>query len=259
LATARQTGPKDSESWSKNKPEIINNNTIITGSTTATTNLRNALREGILNQLLHKISLRKIPLTKFPIRRISNATFVNVAVVIPILWTIWSLIALNNNNCSQGGCLAQIPPFFKYPDWIDTMIWVVLTIVAIFAISRFFILKFARHGKLPFSKIKIADAELSFFDGNDDSIFDTLFDEIFYLVNKSGAEVFVFEDLDRFADIDINATKDIFVELRALNNLINEKICVGKRKHQINIKTIKFLYAVKDNLLSDLDGADNER
>ena len=61
-------------------------------------------------------------------------------------------------------------------------------------------------------------------------------DDVLYLLNNSGTDVYVFEDIDRFND-----SIEIFEKIRELNNLAND--CRSNR-----LKPLRFFYLVRENL-----------
>ncbi|MBO6154359.1 MAG: hypothetical protein J6O60_02905 [Lachnospiraceae bacterium] len=72
------------------------------------------------------------------------------------------------------------------------------------------------------------------------SHFDKHLDELLYLYAESNIDVFVFEDIDRFNNV------EIFERLRYINELLNES-----ERYKQEKGTIRFLYLVRDDLLLD--------
>lgn len=93
----------------------------------------------------------------------------------------------------------------------------------------------AFSGNARLNQLKIAGSEIQIKDEN--SIFNHHLDEILYFFQCTEYNVVIIEDLDRFN------TTDIFLKLRELNYLINES--------QIIDRTIKFIYAIKDDMFPD--------
>lgn len=86
------------------------------------------------------------------------------------------------------------------------------------------------------------------FGGNEVKLFDEksftfnrYMDDIIYLLDSSGCDAVVIEDLDRFERL------DVFEGLREINNLVNSKR--GKRK------PIRFFYLVRDDMFTSADRA----
>lgn len=88
---------------------------------------------------------------------------------------------------------------------------------------------------------KAGDAQL---DDSEKSIFNKYIDEILYFFEMNKYDVVVFEDLDRFNNI------EIFSKLRELNLLINNS-------EQINRRVV-FIYAIKDDIFSNAENKDDK-
>lgn len=91
------------------------------------------------------------------------------------------------------------------------------------------------YGGIRLQKISVGGNEIDIHD--DGSIFNRYLDEILYFFQCTDYNVVIIEDLDRFN------TTDIFLKLRELNHLINKSEMIGR--------TIKFVYAVKDDMFKD--------
>ncbi|NFI03479.1 hypothetical protein FC959_03515 [Clostridium botulinum] len=98
-----------------------------------------------------------------------------------------------------------------------------------------------RFSKIETDVTKLAKVELT---KSDDNAFDKYIDEILYFFETTKYDVVVFEDLDRFNNI------EIFSKLRELNLLINN--C-----EQINRRVV-FIYALKDDMFSNEEGKDSK-
>lgn len=88
-------------------------------------------------------------------------------------------------------------------------------------------------------KINFKGAEAKFNDtvDTDETVFDRDIKEIVYLLYSSEVECVVFEDLDRYDNI------NIFTKLRELNFLLNSFILANKKRY-----TVKFVYMLRDGL-----------
>jgi len=75
----------------------------------------------------------------------------------------------------------------------------------------------------------------------DESYFDQYLDEIVYFFSATECSIAIFEDLDRFENV------DIFEELRELNVLLNNSKQVGKR--------VRFVYALRDSIFDRIGDA----
>ena len=89
-------------------------------------------------------------------------------------------------------------------------------------------------------RISLGGNEVELFDEKS-STFNRYMDDIIYLLDSSGCDVVVIEDLDRFERL------DVFEGLREINNLVNSK----RRKR----KPIRFFYLVRDDMFTSADRA----
>lgn len=93
---------------------------------------------------------------------------------------------------------------------------------------------------LRIGKLSLSDAELIPKDNPDNSSLNRNLDEILYFFEKSKINIVFIEDLDRFNK------PELFVKLREINTLINN--C-----KDINYGTVKFVYAIKDEIFKEND------
>ena len=107
-----------------------------------------------------------------------------------------------------------------------------------FLLIVIFLYIFFKENKLKLSKVsfKIAEANVKE-ENNDETILDRDIKEIVYLLDSSETTVVVFEDLDRYDNI------EIFTKLRELNFLLNSYI-----KTNGDRRTVRFIYMLKDSL-----------
>ena len=99
------------------------------------------------------------------------------------------------------------------------------------------------NDKLKVSKINFKGTEANFeIESKDETVLDRDIKEIVYLLYSSGASVLVFEDLDRYENI------EIFTKLRELNYLLNSYI-----KTNGDGRIVKFVYMIKDGVFHSKD------
>lgn len=108
--------------------------------------------------------------------------------------------------------------------------WTII-VVLIVLVLKYLSLFLYRH---PIGKISAFDLSADLLDNKAD--FEQMVDEIIYIFKKSKYNVVVFEDLDRFKDV------EIIEELRQLNYLINKSRLIKKK--------ITFIYPIRDELIS---------
>ena len=98
---------------------------------------------------------------------------------------------------------------------------------------------FIKAYRVKIDKISFKGTEAKFDDAidTDETIFDRDIKEIVYLLYSSKVECVVFEDLDRYDNI------NIFTKLRELNFLLNSFVLANKNQY-----TVKFVYMLRDGL-----------
>ena len=130
-------------------------------------------------------------------------------------------------------------------------------------------IRWLTHNRVFLEKLSAGPATVSLA-ATSSSFFDQYMDEIIYYFEKSGRDVVIFEDIDRFKDV------LIFETLRALNGLLNGAEQVRRRRrakpragdiaggHRTKAarrplaKDVKFVYALRDSVFEKLGnlGAD---
>lgn len=197
------------------------------------------LEKAILQQMFYKVKYKKIPYSRFKkIKTIKSKT---------IIWNTLLII------CATLSGFLLFKPEYKeainiklssVQDILNINQIQVKIIIAVFLISIFIIYKkvinyITINFKVNKIKFKIKDQEAELGSEDEKSIFNKFIDEILYFFETNKYDVIIFEDLDRFENI------EIFSKLRELNNLINNS-------EQINRKVV-FIYAIKDDIFSNID------
>ncbi len=193
--------------------------------------LNRKIEFSILQQLVCRKSLDSLPFSRLkkirhmPKRTINNTAFLCVLTIV--------LFAFATKSS-----LFQVPVLyqtFRISVGLQNAISI-CTIIIILAVLYSVIVYALTH----FSGLKLQNITLggSKIDMRDEgSIFNRYLDEILYFFQCTDYNVVIIEDLDRFDNT------DIFLKLRELNHLINKSEMVGR--------TVKFIYAVKDDLFKD--------
>ena len=198
----------------------------------------NTIEGKIINQLLHQINPNQIRKSIFKtLDAESQIEPFNISVYLGLV----ILLSLYLLNISSWNGLIQN---FYWLSWttkpiISLLVLVILFILIIYGI--YFLLKlqkdfgFVKKLSLKAEKIE-TDIEIFSNDNSKVSYFDRYLDDVLYLFKQSGADVIVFEDIERFND------SRIFEKLKELNIVINRKrkICRDSK--------LVFFYLVKDDL-----------
>lgn len=193
------------------------------------------IEKAILKQMFYKEKNTTIPYSRF--RRITNINYISL-----IAYSILSLVVVVFIVLSIKPDLLEVVKsrieFIKgYFNISSSMVTIMLLIfissfVTIINKMIIFIKKNIRLKKVS-AKSEIVSSELEIGE-KDESAFNKYVDEILYYFESTKYDIVVFEDLDRFNNI------DIFTKLRELNSLINESKQINRR--------IVFIYALKDDM-----------
>ncbi|MBX0358953.1 hypothetical protein [Halobacillus sp. Nhm2S1] len=203
------------------------------------------LEKSILQQMFYRVKSSKIPFSRF--KRINHTSRKLVTFYTLLLITfILSMFALLTPK--------GIESFYK-STYIETVISnpSFLKIISLFALiafvgfcTFFFATSFYSiiKSNVNLSKLTFANTTLEMNNSSEEfSAFDKYIDEIIYYFEVTNYNVVIFEDLDRFNNI------EIFERLRELNALINNSENIRRK--------ITFIYAVKDDIFA-LEGSSLE-
>lgn len=193
--------------------------------------LNRKIEFSILQQLVYRKALETLPFSRLrKIRHFSKHTIQTMAMyVVGAVVLIAFALQLD---------FMQIPLFYKtfgFPITIQHVISIVSIILLLTMMYETVAYIIKNYGGIRLQKISVGGNEIDIHD--DGSIFNRHLDEILYFFQCTEYNVVIIEDLDRFN------TTDIFLKLRELNYLINKSEMIGR--------TIKFVYAVKDDMFKD--------
>lgn len=193
--------------------------------------LNRKIEFSILQQLVYRKTLETLPFSRLrKIRHFSKNTIQTMAMyVVGAFMLIGFALQVD---------FMQIPLFYKIfsiPITAQHLISIVSIILLWTMMYEIIVYLIKNYGGIRLEKISVGGNEINIHD--DGSIFNRHLDEILYFFQCTDYNVVIIEDLDRFN------TTDIFLKLRELNHLINKSEMIGR--------TIKFVYAVKDDMFKD--------
>lgn len=189
----------------------------------------------IINQILSQIKAEDIPLSKYKFK--GNISLIKL--FLNILLTIFFI-----GSISIFGIRKEIVELLnKKLEWFDMNILLLSISGMIFVSVGVFLYHFYKENKVKFSKVnfKVAEAQFSD-DNNDETVLERDIREIVYLLSSSKSDIVVFEDLDRYDNV------DIFIKLKELNFLLNSYLETNKKN-----RVVKFVYLIKDGLFQTKD------
>ena len=203
---------------------------VINGDEINEKNLDNRVERQLINQILSQIKSNNIPLSKYRFKR--NVTVKGL--IIRIMMTI-SFIASILIWILKEPIMIFLKEKFK--SFNESSILYISGIMLFLPIIVF-LYTFYKENRVKLSKVNLKGAEANFKDeNNDETVLDRDIKEIVYLLNSSKSTVVVFEDLDRYDNI------EIFTKLRELNFLLN-----SFTKTNGNGRIVRFVYMIKDGL-----------
>ena len=213
----------------------------------------NRIERQIINQIVSQIDSKKISKSKYRFKS-DKGDFIKTIPTFIVLVIILVLINWNQSvtifSAIKWDKVVSILDLRRWDKFDDFKEIVSLSIVGIpFLVSLFFIILGLKQKNIfNISKInfKLVEAELEDKVSSDETIIDKDMKEIVYLLDNSGTEVVVFEDLDRYDNI------EIYNKLRELNFLVNGYVNSNGQKKRTK-RIIKFIYMVKDGLFASKD------
>lgn len=193
--------------------------------------LNRKIEFSILQQIVYRKTLGTLPFSRLKkIRHFSTHTIHTMAMYI-VGAILLMAFALKVN-------FMQVPVFYEMlniPVVMQNLISLICVVLLSVMMYETVVYIIKNYGGIRLQKISVGGNEIDIHD--DGSIFNRHLDEILYFFQCTDYNVVVIEDLDRFN------TTDIFLKLRELNHLINKSEMIGR--------TIKFIYAVKDDMFKD--------
>lgn len=206
-----------------------------------TNDVENKLEKSILQQMIYRVHDRIIPFSRF--KRIKH---IRTKSIIRNLIFFFSFIIVGIylfKPDALKGIYAETLVSRSLGNGDQQQITLTALLALFFIVYPLFACKKIYHfvrANLKLNKVTIANTTLEKNTGEENSsIFDKYLDEILYFFEASKYNVVIFEDLDRFNNI------DIFERLRELNELINNSEQIDRR--------VVFIYAIKDDIFGEVD------
>ncbi|WP_418922013.1 P-loop NTPase fold protein, partial [Bacillus subtilis] len=206
-----------------------------------TNDVENKLEKSILQQMIYRVHDRTIPFSRF--KRIKH---IRTKSIIKNLIFFFAFIIVGIylfKPDALKGIYAETLVSRSLGTGDQQQIRLTILLALFFIVYPLFAFKIIYHfvrANLKLNKVTIANTTIEKNSGEESSsIFDKYLDEILYFFEATKYNVVIFEDLDRFDNI------DIFERLRELNELINNS-------EQINRRVV-FLYAIKDDIFGEKD------
>lgn len=201
----------------------------------------------IINQLLHQVETKQVPQAFAKVKKNnSNDTILTWSFLVPITLILIGYIIMYNSWVDFVTTNGLFP---SHSITINPMTRVAAAMILLVFVGLL-TYKFgeAQINRTIIRKISFRGNEIELFKNDKNSFFDEHLNEVVYLFENSGADVIVFEDLDRYNN------PDVFRKLRELNQLINRRFSENLAK-QDSKKKLVFLYLIKDDIFVSKDRA----
>ena len=200
--------------------------------------LEERLEKAIVNQIVHQIDPSYIPQSFLKSKKEKkyclNAVFMSIGILLLLL-----------NIPASYNYIANIIPDTLLFILEDLKAYLLAGIMGYVMILLYYIPKKINFSSIVKIKSEFYELEANTNENtNNNSYFDKHLDDILYCISQSKCDAIVFEDIDRFNN------QEIFIKLKEINNLLNNRHIFGKS----NIcKKIPFIYAMNDDLFKSND------
>lgn len=196
------------------------------------------VERSILQQMLYGADARTLPYSRF--KRITKPTWLTLNSLGFALWiVICGYVYRERENILSVATLDDIKPL-----WFFTCLYVFSYFAQLVSLS----LK-ASHS-LSVKKLSLQNGEVELDGTPESSILNKHLDEIIYFFEENNYDAVVFEDLDRFG------SPEIFIKLREINKIINDRPKGRWRSKSLRVShPLKFIYAIKDDVFFNKDRA----
>ena len=195
-------------------------------NTSGENEIENRVERQIINQILAQVKPDKIPLYEYKFRQNKKGLNFFLSIIFSALLSLCIFFWNDHKYIYIVLCKLKI----------SLSLWI-LSRISLSIILIWIIYYLMKKGLIKISKIsfKGAEATVNQWD-SDETALDRENKDLVYLLNSSASRIVVFEDLDRFENI------NIFNKLKELNFLLN-----SYRRINGNSKPVKFIYMVKDS------------
>ncbi|NMB33735.1 MAG: hypothetical protein GX992_05835, partial [Clostridium sp.] len=216
------------------------------------------LENKVINQLIHSVAPHRIPKTRFLIKKEISS---RKRLIIKAFLTVLPLLLLyhikfnylkdyiDTFETQDSSVLLNVLSFIAN-EWVLFFTGILLVAASLYLVNV--LITFLESNKI-LAKFSLGGNAIEVFAAADDSNFDRYLDELLYIIECSQAKVFVFEDIDRFK------SSEIFVRLREINQLVNQRLSndiskngcrSSQNKHP---RVIRFFYMMRDDLFTCKD------
>lgn len=206
----------------------------------------NRVERQLINQIVSQIDSKKIPRSKYRFKNNIEPKILFMRVFMTVIFIASILLWILREPATIF--LEEIIKKFNLESVIQSReMFIFILGIMFFLPIVLFLSRFYNENNIKLSKVNLKGAEANLNDENNDETFlDRDIKELVYLLNSSQSNIVVFEDLDRYDNI------EIFTKLRELNFLLNSFI-KSNGNSKDNGRVVKFVYLLKDGLFFSKD------
>jgi hypothetical protein len=196
------------------------------------------IERSILQQMLYGADSSTLPYSRF--KRISTPRWLDLNATLFVIWIGSCVFLYHEKN-----------EIFKIESIEDVaLVWWSTAAYAFLYLARLISKSLQASHSLSVKRLSIQNGEVELDGVPESSILNKYLDEIIYFFEESDYDLVVFEDLDRFG------SPEIFIKLREINKIINDRPKPKKFRHLLEKpRPLKFVYAIKDDIFLNKDRA----
>lgn len=206
-----------------------------------------ALEGKIINQLIHQIDPKNVPLTNFRIKKdVDSKRTLKIAVFITVFIAITCFLRFQNAWKSMVNTFSidKLRKLFYFTTTSEMEFLLGLAALMILGAAIHEGIKLQKSARL-FKKLIFKGSEIEIFEESKDSFFDKYLNEVLYIFKHADVDGIIFEDIDRYD------TNVIFEKLREINFLLNQKDEENNEKDPGRV--IRFFYLLRDDIFESKD------
>jgi hypothetical protein len=196
------------------------------------------VERSILQQMLYGAGAGTLPYSRF--KRISRPRWMDLNAALFVGWVaVLGLLYQNRDDLLKAFNNQSM-------EWV----WIFAVAYALLYLARLVSKALQASHSLSVKKLSLQSGEIELDGLPESSILNKHLDEIIYFFEENNYDLVVFEDLDRFGN------PEIFIKLREINKIINDRPLRKTRLSYLRrIQPLKFAYAIKDDIFLNKDRA----
>ena len=196
----------------------------------------------ILNELLESINPKRIPQTKFIVKK-EQATYGGIItmvlamfLLITLTYTIFFPGWQNYVNSLSANWIAPVLPFLLFTASAEARLIGAIVCSAVLAVAIYcLVTNFQYHYRV--KSVKLSGTEIQLFKESESPYLNRYWHDVIYLFERADAHVIVFDDIDGYI------TNKIFSDLCRINKHINDR----------RATPLRFLYLLADDIFDPVE------